>query len=316
MLKDRLTAIGGGLVSGLLYFAFVSGSPGYPIIAFLTPLTLMLAGLALGLNAATIAAAAGLLFALAFAKFSLAALYALIYILPALVVTQRALLSRPLPSGDIEWYPPGHLLGWLTAIALGLLAVSEIWSPGVVGGMSGAVEEQFRLTIERFTTANADPQVIAMLESVRPMIPYVPAVSITFWLILIITNAVMAQGILVRRGSNSRPSPSLLDLKLPRWPAIAIAIAAVASLLPGSIGIIGQNAAIILAMPFLLLGLSVVHSLSPRWTGWGIVLVLFYLILVLLQWPVILVVGLGLVEHGIGLKRRWRRPDPDEEEEK
>ena len=66
MLKDRLTAIGGGLVSGLLYFAFVSGSPGYPIIAFLTPLTLMLAGLGLGMNAATIAAAAGLLLALAF----------------------------------------------------------------------------------------------------------------------------------------------------------------------------------------------------------------------------------------------------------
>jgi hypothetical protein len=76
--------------------------------------------------------------------------------------------------------------------------------------------------------------------------------------------------------------------------------------LPGSIGFLGGNAALIAALPFMLVGLAVLHSVTRGWPrqGRGLALGFIYLTTILLGWPALLVAGIGVVDHWSPL-RRW-----------
>jgi hypothetical protein len=89
---------------------------------------------------------------------------------------------------------------------------------------------------------------------------------------------------------------------VPRWLAPVLAIAVVAALLPNEIGVIGANAAVIAALPFMLVGLAVLHSVSRRWPARGLALGLIYVTTIILGWPAIVVAVLGLVDQWLPLR--------------
>jgi hypothetical protein len=97
----------------------------------------------------------------------------------------------------------------------------------------------------------------------------------------------------------------MADLALP--PALPMALVAAAlawAIADGALGFIGRNAAVILLVPFLFLGLAVVHAFAraSRFRSW--LLVSAYGSMLVLGWPVLLVAILGLFEQGLGLRRR------------
>ena len=126
------------------------------------------------------------------------------------------------------------------------------------------------------------------------------------WLVMLVVNGVLGQGLVSRFKRNLRPSPDFAMLELPNWLSILGAVLLIgATLLPGSLGYLAKNAAFIMALPFFLVGLSVIHVAARRLSAGMLLLVLFYILMMLFGWPVILVAFLGLIEQRAGFRQKW-----------
>jgi hypothetical protein len=154
------------------------------------------------------------------------------------------------------------------------------------------------------------------------MAPLLAGFLIAFYMLMLSGNATIMQGLLNRAGFSLRPSPSYITMELPYWLSGALAAAVISAMLPGSIGVLGQNAVMILAIPFLLLGLTVIHTLSRRSPNPRMVLVAFYFALFLfvglinISLPALaLLVLLGIAEQWISLRKRFSGPSANQEDE-
>ena len=142
-----------------------------------------------------------------------------------------------------------------------------------------------------------------------------PALVLTSWQIMVIVNGLLAQGALSRFSLNIRPGTPFRELWLPQWLSIALAAALVASFLPGRIGGLGGNAALVAALPFVFLGLSVIHAVSVRWPARVFILVCVYFGLLVAGWPALIVAAIGVLETWLSLRQRFsggRRQDEEE----
>jgi len=104
-------------------------------------------------------------------------------------------------------------------------------------------------------------------------------------------------------------------VRLPRWmPGVLAAITA-SSFLPGEMGYLGTNLVPLAALPFLFSWLGVVHALLRGVSGAGLWFALVYVLLLVLVWPAVIVLGLGLIDSIVDFRRRFGRsgPPPDDE---
>src|SRR3979409_2193579 len=129
MIAIVLIAIAAGCASALMFASIVSGALISLLLFYLAPLPLMMAALGWGPLSATIGGIS--------AAIGLGAIFGLPYCiafvvtvaLPAWWLGHLALLARPLTNGgasgnggspvapDIEWYPVGRILLWVTGFA-------------------------------------------------------------------------------------------------------------------------------------------------------------------------------------------------------
>lgn len=312
MSNETLATLAAGVISGLLYVSVIIGAPGTVILAYLAQLPLFAAGLGLGVMAGLAAGVAGLVTAGLISGLLGAVVYALFNGAPAVLVTRQALLSRSAPGGGVEWYPPGLLVTWLTGLGSALFVAAAILFSGTEGGLEGYVRDGVGQVAEQFAGDREMDAVVAVLEAVAPV---VPGIAVASWMVMVAVNGALAQGTLVRFRRNLRPSPDMAALELPPWMPLALAGAVLAAWLGGGLGFIGQNMTVILAVPFLFSGLGVIHALVRKFEGGPLILVVFYMFLVMLQWPVVLITGLGLVDHWARFRRQWGRPQSGEEDE-
>ncbi len=312
MSKPTLLAVGGGVLSGLLYISVVLGSPGAMILAYMAQLPLFLVGLSLGVTAGAAAGVVAVVVAGLAAGLMGAALFGTLSVAPAVVLVRQALLSRPGPNGTVEWYPPGLLVTWLTAIGSGGFLLAGL----LAGGGEGlrAAIRQFLSGVFRqiMTTTPPENQVTLLAEAFTP---FFPALVVGSWAIMIVINAVLAQGVLARFGWNLRPSPDIAALELSHWLPLPVAGAGLLVLVgQGSLRFFGQNLVVMFSIPFFFLGLAVMHALLRGRPAAPFLLVLAYAVMLLFGWPALAVVALGFVELWAGLRRRLAGPGPDQEE--
>jgi hypothetical protein len=143
-----------------------------------------------------------------------------------------------------------------------------------------------------------------------------PGLVVVSWLLMTIINGALAQGLLMRFSRNRRPPMRVTGVELPGWLPLAFALAAgLAAVLPDTAGFLALNVALVLAVPFGFAGLAVVHAFAGRQKARVALLVGFYLFLFLFGWPILVLVGLGVIEQWIGLRRRWANAGPDQEDE-
>ena len=294
-------AVLAGVVSSALFLCLLTGVPGMVLFAYFVQLPLMFAGLALGLTASMVAVASALLINGLIAGAMAAMIYASLQALPALIVVRQALLSRQ-EGRDVEWYPPGLLLAQLTCLAalgIGLAFVLLLDHPG---GLQGAIEAFLASALVEMGALEAEAVPSAEL---GPWIFLFPGLMATSWLVMVVVNAVLAQALAVRFGWNRRPSPDLSRLELPGWlwPALGVA-ALVAVLGEHGWGFSGRSLLIVFVVPYVFLGLAVIHTLVRRWSHPGWLLAAVYAALVLLGWPILAVLLLGFVEDWAHLRRR------------
>jgi len=287
MSKASLFALAGGVASALLYLLLTTGSPGALVLAYFSQTPLLLVGLGLGLAPAAIACGVAMVGLAAAAELATAGLFLVLTALPVLYIVRQGLLSRRTATGGVEWYPPGLMLGGLTIYGLVLLAIVTIW-------YGGALEEASLRYLARLSGGT--------LPQARALARYIPGAVLVSGVLMAVINAALAQGALVRMGHALRPSPAWRNISVPRWLAPVLAVAAVTALVPDEIGTIGVNAALIAALPFMLVGFAVLHTVSQRWPARGLALGLIYATTVILSWPAIAVAVLGIVDQWLPLR--------------
>ncbi len=316
MSKNLLMAVIGGMTSVILYLSTFFEIPGGFFLAYFSALPLLVVGLSLGLTAGTIAtvAAVALTLALVLTKIAVVALFTVVTALPTLLLLRLALSRRQSPEGKAVWCPPGRMVCWLT----GYGAVAFVIVAYLAGGGQNGLEETLRENIAAALGAlmqDLDPSKVGAMA--RMAARYVPAIFMASWLISMLVNAHLAQNIAIRLKRNIRPAPALRNMSLPFGLAGAMLAAAVIWRLagPGLVGFVSLNLALMMLVPFFLLGLAVVHAVSRAWPSRTPILVTMYLIMVFIGWPVILVAALGLAEQWTGLRQRLAGPGNLEEDE-
>jgi hypothetical protein len=302
-LRTAAVAIACGSVGACLYLALMLGTPGALVLVYMTQLPLFLAGLWLGTGAAALAGLTGVLVLLAASDLLGAAVFAAVNAVPVALLVRQALLARRDSDGAVVWYPPGLLTAWLTALALAGIAVALL----LLGGPEG-LQSALRSVVAEVLDHLAErplPNRDQAAELVAMVIPGIVAAS---WMIMLVLNAALAQGVLVRFGANWRPSPDLAGLGLPLWVPVALGLAAAAVMVGGMLRFVGINLLIALSVPFCLAGLAVLHAAARRLSHPAMALVGFYLAAALFGWPFLAVAVLGLLESWLGLRRRLLSP--------
>jgi len=133
-----------------------------------------------------------------------------------------------------------------------------------------------------------------------------PGLMAASWLVMVVLNAVIAQALAVRMGWNRRPSVALSELELPGWLWPAIGLAALLAVIgDGGLGFLGRALLIVLAVPYVFLGLAVIHALARRWSHRRLALGLFYATVMLFGWPLLAVLLLGFVEDWAHVRQRY-----------
>ena len=293
-----VAALCGALAAGP-YLASSVGAPRSLILVYISQLPLFLAGLWGGVNAAALAGLTASLILLSASNAVAAALFAAVNVVPVILLVRQALLARTGSDGALEWYPPGLLAAWLTG--LGLAAITgAVLLLGGPDSVQAAVRDALAPALDRVFEENAADrdEFAGMLAMIMP------GVVAASWMVMTLTNGTLAQGLLARFAVNWRTSPGLAGLSLPRWIPVLLLVAAAATTFSGMIGFLGVNVVIVLAVPFCLAGLAVLHTIARRFSRPAVPLIGFYVVAGLFGWPLLLVVVLGLLDTSLGLRRR------------
>ena len=320
MSRAPLAAAAAGASAAAMFLAVLTGNPVGLVTVYLAPLPLFLVAFALGPRPGLMAAGLAVLLVYGIGGGMVLPLtFLVVAALPAVVIGRQALLSRQRADGGIEWYPPGRLLLILTGLGLGLVTAATVLAAvfGGDGGLKGLVRDLLAGPLTAFLAASGAPGApeaaggtgSAVADGVASVLPGVVAVS---WLVMVVTNGLFAQALLVRLNRLMRPPLRMTELSLPDWAPLVLAATAVgAATLEGEAGFLLVNLALVMVVPFFFAGLSVVHAFAARYPARMAILVGFYLMLFVLAWSVIAVIGLGVIEQWAGLRGRFAAATPD-----
>ena len=292
-----------GALASAPYLLALTGAPSSILLAYLAQLPVFAAGLWRGVGTAALAGTVAILLLLAAGGILAAGVFAALNVLPVLLLVRQSLLARAGADGAVEWYPPGLLTAWLAGLALvGLIVFLSL--AGGPDDIRTELSELLTPMLERSSDEGASDHA-ELLGFLSFILPGILAAS---WMVMTATNGILAQGMLTRFGISWRSSPDLAALSLPKWLPILLAAAVGATLIDGTMGFFGINVIIVLAVPFCLAGLGVLHTVARRFARPAIPLVTFYVLAGVFGWPLLLAMLLGVLESSLGIRRRFAQP--------
>ena len=113
-------------------------------------------------------------------------LYLAVTALPALIIARHALKARTDEvTGTTEWYPVGHILGWLTLYALLLLGGAILYFSGAPGGLEGATRNLLRGFFEQIQASGTGRIAFPVDEIAR----YFTGMVLSVWLLIMLIDA-------------------------------------------------------------------------------------------------------------------------------
>jgi Predicted membrane protein (DUF2232) len=293
-----VAALCGALAAGP-YLLSLSGSSSSLILVYLAQLPLFLAGLWGGVNAAALAGLAASVILLGASNSMAVGLFAAVNVVPVVLLVRQALLARPAADGTVEWYPPGLLTAWLTGLGLAGI-VGGVLLLGGPDSVQASVREALAPALDRLFEQDA-PERQDLAGVLAMIMPGIVAIS---WMVMTVSNGMLAQGLLARFGWSWRPSPDLAALSLPLWVPAILLVAAAATALSGIARFLGINVLIALSVPFCLAGLAVLHAMARRLPRPAVLLAGFYVLAGLFGWPLLIAMFLGLLDSAVGVRRR------------
>jgi hypothetical protein len=308
-----LIGVGAGLASALLFYSAARGSPLLStILLLLTPLPTLLAGLGWGWLPAAAGAVAGALVMAIAASLPFAVGYFVTLGLPAAIIAHLAYLSRPDPKDPNlrEWYPAGRLVAGLSLYG-GALPVLVL---PLIGGsyevLRAPMGEFFRRLSTRAPELGLRPLNDTQIEALAEfVVAALPGALAAYWVAIFAFNLYLAGRIARASGRLGRDWPDLPTLAYPTGFPLLVALALVASFVPGTIGVAGASFSGALLLAYLIAGLALMHFIARGRAPWILWFVYAGLLLFTPYVAVVLMLG-GLLEPALKLKRRFGASPP------
>ena len=320
MIAIVLIAMAAGCASALMFASIVSGALISLLLFYLAPLPLMMAALGWGPLSATIggiSAATGLgaIFGLPYCI-----AFVITVALPAWWLGHLALLGRPVangvPSGngaspvapDLEWYPVGRILIWITGFA----ALTTIAALLTLGTDAAAITGALRRGLLRII-GQSDPATSAEVEQrIDALVAIAPAAAALVAMLTLTLNLWLAAKITATSARLHRPWPDLKSAALPPMTLATLCVAIAFCFAGGLLAILGQIVTAALMMAYAFTGFAVLHTLTLASKNRAIWLCCTYVLVMVIGWPILVMVALGLADAIFGLRQRYlqRRPPP------
>jgi len=300
-MQNLLVGLGAGAAAALLFASVASGSLLSIFLFYLAPLPILIAALGWshwsGLIAAVTASAClGLAFS---AMFFVAFLVGIA--VPAWWLGYLALLARPTGGGDVEWYPPGRLVLWAAVLGAAVVAVALFQLGTDEASIRNAIKAALARILRLQTGGAADEPLTLpgvseperLLDLFAVMMPPVAAMASVLTLIL---NLWIAGLVVKLSGRLKRPWPDLPAMTFPRYASALLAVALALSFVPDLAGLVASLFAATLLVAFTMLGFAVLHALTRGVPGRAAMLGGAYAFVVVLGWPALAAVLLGVAE--------------------
>lgn len=299
--KTLLFALGGGILSAILAFSLITGSGLALILAYLAPFPLFLVGLGHGGKATLVAVFSGIAIASLIGGPYTGALYAIMTAFPSWLAIRLYLTSRT-QEGVKQWFPIGHLLLTLSGYACALFILGLAFFSVGENSVAQLVKDFLSTVLNNVAGTLPLEHRNAFVEQ---MFYFFPAMVLVSWLLMTTINGALAQSVLAKSGKALRPTPKYGEMSLPDLASWVFIVCAAATVLgSGDFQYIARNLTVVMALPFLILGLTVVHKLVRLTRFKGALLTVFYMLLLLSVWVALPVIGLGLFEQWIGLRKK------------
>ena len=320
MIAIVLIAMAAGCASALMFASIVSGALISLLLFYLAPLPLMMAALGWGPLSATIggiSAATGLgaIFGLPYCI-----AFVITVALPAWWLGHLALLGRPVangvPSGngaspvapDLEWYPVGRILIWITGFA----ALTTMAALLTLGTDAAAITGALRRGLLRII-GQSDPATSAEVEQrIDALVAIAPAAAALVAMLTLTLNLWLAAKITATSARLHRPWPDLKSAALPPMTLATLCVAIAFCFAGGLLAILGQIVTAALMMAYAFTGFAVLHTLTLASKNRAIWLCCTYVLVMVIGWPILVMVALGLADAIFGFRQRYlqRRPPP------
>lgn len=314
MISTLLIALAAGAASAVMFASIVSGALISILLFYLAPLPLMVACLGWGPIAATIggiaaATSLGLIFGMGYL-----AIFAITIALPAWWLGHLALLGRTVeapasvaggPATTTEWYPVGRLLMWIAVFA----SITTIAALLTLGTDSETIIAALKGSFSRMMAGRAEGDTDNIATAIATIAPSAASVVAIITLTL---NLWLAGRITSTSGRLKRPWPDLRMLALPPMTLVALCVAIALIFLGGTVGLFAQIVSATLLMAYALTGFATLHALTMGMRSRTLVLSMIYAMVMVLGWPVLALVCLGLADAFFGFRQRLgeRRPPP------
>lgn len=280
-----------GLTSAAFALVNFLPLPGLIIFSYFSALPLFLIGLAAGMPSFYGASLSATLLVFLGGGALAAGEFFLVSVFFSGILISRALLNRQTSTGKPSWYPSSLLLRDFTLICLFICFLGCLLYIYLLHG------RDVQLVLQPFfEKLDPEGQLQVSLPLLIKNLAVLPGIFAFSWGVMTLLNGAIAQGILVRYQRNMRPSLSLKSLTIPFGFMIAFGLCLLISVVGGGgVDVFGKSGACVLALPFFLIGLGMIHQWVALTSRSTLLLTLFYVFLAFLFWPTMLVILLGLL---------------------
>ncbi|HVX34734.1 MAG TPA: DUF2232 domain-containing protein [Hyphomicrobium sp.] len=312
--KVFLLAIAAGVISAVVFASATTGAMMLRVVLFLlTPLSLYLAGLGLGVIAGAIAAITATTVVMLMANPLTAEVYAISTAIPAVICTRFTLMSRG-PEDDREWYPIGRVIV-VAALFAGVFAMLALI---LMGGDVDTLTKMLRGAVEAFVKSElsqipgapeiGETEIDQITRSTLSTLPWALGLLAMATTLL---NLWLAARITLASGRLVRPWPDLAQFKMPAGATLVLFAAIGLTLFAGGLtGLLAAGVAAPFTLAFALVGLGLVHVLT-RGSQWRtFILSALYIGAILVPHIGLLLALVGLAETVFGYRTTGKPPQP------
>lgn len=318
MRNNLLLAVGTGLLSALLLMIAASGSLTITILAYLTPLPLLILGLS-GKNYFTgVAGALGALLLFAMTTPIVAMAYFILVVLPVTLFCDSASQMQSHAShhgtqAGLSSASVGRLCAQISATPVLLLTMLFLYfwfqqnenTQAVLSKTAESIMVTYQNALIEKNIA-ISPEVGKQLVLIKnTLVNTAPALIGIFWMTLFLINAMIARHVLKRFTQTSPVAFKLSQIGLPHWVIITfISSGLIAAVADGELGLYTINLAAIIAFPILLSGLGVIHLATEKIGYKKTILFSVYTIILISRWAALMLVFIGMIDHFMKIKAK------------
>ncbi len=297
-------AIISGLISGIAAcFMFMSF-----ILMIFTLFPLMLAGLSWGTVTALFAGVVFFVLVSLLTDLSLGLAAGLIFAAPAVWLAHLTTESKPDENGKQVFYFADRILYWIMGIAAFFTLIFFALQADTQGGLPAVLSQmvladtEFRSFLVTLTNTPMTEERVTLLSL------YFIIIMPFIWVLMMISNLLLAQTVSARLKWNIRPSPAYGQFSLPVNMEILLGLGFFISFMSSGwpSALVASLTGIVLC-GFFLLGLVTLYVISGAYSHpfrLGL-LVLTYVLLFLFSWAYVLVSIIGILESRFALRAKF-----------